>query len=289
MADESGLFAAETTVLGVGNVILRDEGFGVRVAEYLAAHYDFPESVQIVDGGTLGIELTQFVTGTRRLLVIDSINGHAAPGTLFRFEDDAVMEHFQDKISAHEVGIQDVLALLAVTGKKIPEVVVIGAQPYDVEAGVELSEKMRALVHYADLLTPNLTELCSLTGSDYRDGNLTLAEIENMCKTLAEQGPKHIVVTGIHYSKTQIMNYVYSKGEEPKIVMADRIGGDRSGTGDVISAVIAGMYLNGHGFYESVKKAADFASKCIRYCEDNNVPTHWGLCFEMYLRDLMED
>ena len=127
MADESGLFAAETTVLGVGNVILRDEGFGVRVAEYLAAHYDFPESVQIVDGGTLGIELTQFVTGTRRLLVIDSINGHAAPGTLFRFEDDAVMEHFQDKISAHEVGIQDVLALLAVTGKKIPEVVVIGA------------------------------------------------------------------------------------------------------------------------------------------------------------------
>ena len=146
MADESGLFAAETTVLGVGNVILRDEGFGVRVAEYLAAHYDFPESVQIVDGGTLGIELTQFVTGTRRLLVIDSINGHAAPGTLFRFEDDAVMEHFQDKISAHEVGIQDVLALLAVTGKKIPEVVVIGAQPYDVEAGVELSEKMRALV-----------------------------------------------------------------------------------------------------------------------------------------------
>lgn len=146
MENESGLYAAETTILGVGNVILRDEGFGVRVAEYLDAHYDFPESVQVVDGGTLGIELTQFVTGTRRLLVIDSINGHAAPGTVFRFEGDAVMEHFQDKISAHEVGIQDVLALLAVTGKKIPEVVVIGAQPYDVEAGVELSEKMRALV-----------------------------------------------------------------------------------------------------------------------------------------------
>lgn len=140
------LHPADVTILGVGNVILRDEGFGVRVAEYLDAHYDFPESVQVIDGGTLGIELTQFVTGTRRLLVIDSINGHAAPGTLFRFEDDAVMEHFQDKISAHEVGIQDVLALLAVTGKKIPEVVVIGAQPYDVEAGVELSEKMRALV-----------------------------------------------------------------------------------------------------------------------------------------------
>ncbi len=139
------LHPAEVTILGVGNVILRDEGFGVRVAEYLDSHYDWPESVQIVDGGTLGIELTQYVTGTEKLLVIDSINGHAAPGTVFRFENDAVMAHFQDKLSAHEVGIQDVLALLTVTGHKIPDVVVIGAQPYDLEAGVELSAGMKAI------------------------------------------------------------------------------------------------------------------------------------------------
>ena len=69
------LHPADVTILGVGNVILRDEGFGVRTAEYLDAHYDFPESVQVVDGGTLGIELTQYVTGTKKLLVIDSING----------------------------------------------------------------------------------------------------------------------------------------------------------------------------------------------------------------------
>ena len=145
-APEDVLFGADVTILGVGNVILRDEGFGVRVAEYLDAHYDFPENVQVVDGGTLGIELTQFVTGTKRLLVIDSINGHEAPGTVFRFADGEVMAHFQDKISAHEVGIQDVLALLEVTGHKIPSVVVIGAQPYDLEAGVELSPAMERLV-----------------------------------------------------------------------------------------------------------------------------------------------
>ena len=140
------LFQSDVTVLGVGNVILRDEGFGVRVAEYLDAHYDFPENVQIVDGGTLGIELTQFVTGTKKLLVIDSINGHAAPGTRFAIRDDDVLAHFQDKISAHEVGIQDVLALLEVTGHKIPTVTVLGVQPYNLEAGVELSEEMRKLV-----------------------------------------------------------------------------------------------------------------------------------------------
>jgi pyridoxine kinase len=152
-----------------------------------------------------------------------------------------------------------------------------------------LCEKMKALVHYADILTPNLTELCTLTDNEYRIDGFTDAELAEMCRKLTEQGPEHIVVTGIPYNSKQIMNYVYSKGEEPRIVMVDRIGGDRSGTGDVISSIIAGMYLNGHDFYESVKRAAEFVTKCIRYCEDNNVPTHWGLCFEMYLRDLMED
>ena len=140
------LYQSDVTILGVGNVILRDEGFGVRVAEYLDAHYDFPDNVQVVDGGTLGIELTQFVTGTKKLLVIDSINSHAAPGTRFAFREDDVLAHFQDKISAHEIGIQDVLALLTVTGRKIPTVTVLGAQPYDLEAGVELSEEMKKLV-----------------------------------------------------------------------------------------------------------------------------------------------
>ena len=140
------LHPAEVTILGVGNVILKDEGFGVRVAEYLDHHYTFPDSVQIVDGGTLGIELTQYVTATNKLLVIDSINGGAEPGTVFRFHNDAIMEHFQDKLSAHEVGIQDVLALLTVTGHKIPDVIVIGAQPFDVEAGVGLSDGMQALL-----------------------------------------------------------------------------------------------------------------------------------------------
>ena len=140
------LYGSEITVLGIGNIILSDEGFGVRVAEFLEKKYSFPGSVQIVDGGTLGIELTQYVTGTQKLLVIDSINGGAAAGTRFRFQNEAVMEHFQDKLSAHEVGIQDVLALLNVTGRKIPEVIVIGAQPYKVEAGVRLSDEMRAIL-----------------------------------------------------------------------------------------------------------------------------------------------
>ena len=136
----------EVTILGIGNVVLQDEGFGVRMAEHMEEKYRFPHSVQVIDGGTLGMELLRFVTGTRKLLVIDSINGGAKPGTLFRFENEAVMEHFQDKLSVHEVGIQDVLALLKVTGKEIPEVVVLGVQPYAVEAGVRLTQEMAELI-----------------------------------------------------------------------------------------------------------------------------------------------
>ncbi len=152
----------------------------------------------------------------------------------------------------------------------------------------EMCEKMKELVGYANILTPNLTELCTLLGKDYGSGKFSIDELHDMCLELSEKGPDHIVVTGIPFHKKQIMNYIYSKGEDPQIVMVDRIGEDRSGTGDVISSVIAGMYMNGHSFYDSVRKAAEFASKCIKYCEDNKVPSYWGLCFEMYMKDLME-
>lgn len=151
-----------------------------------------------------------------------------------------------------------------------------------------MCEKMKELVHYADILTPNLTELCTLLDLDYPKGFVGIQQLKEMCEELAKRGPKHIVVTGIPFNKTQIGNFIYNKGEDFQIVMVDRIGGDRSGTGDVITSVIAGMYLNGHSFYESVKKAADFASKCIKYCEEKDVPNHWGLCFEVFMKDLVE-
>lgn len=152
----------------------------------------------------------------------------------------------------------------------------------------DLCDKMKELVHYADILTPNLTELCTLLDYPYPEGRISMEELEEMCTLLSEKGPEHIVVTGIPFNNRQIMNFIYNRGEEYSIVMVDRIGGDRSGTGDVISSIIAGMYLNGHDFYESVKCAADFASKCIRYCEEHNIPNHWGICFEMYLKDLIQ-
>ena len=151
-----------------------------------------------------------------------------------------------------------------------------------------MCKRLKELIRYAKILTPNLTELCALLGVPYGKGKFCPYDLEEMCENLADMGPEHIVVTGIPFNQYQIMNYVYSKREEPRIVMVDKIGENRGGTGDVISGIIAGKYLSGHGFYESVKIAAAYTSKCIKYCEDENVPNDWGLAFEMYLKDLAE-
>lgn len=150
----------------------------------------------------------------------------------------------------------------------------------------DMCKSMKELVRYAKILTPNLTELCALLGVPYGNGKFTTDELESMCRELADLGPEHIVVTGIPFNQYQIMNYIYSKKEEPRIVMVDKVGESRGGTGDVISGIIAGKCLNGHSFYDSVKIAAAYTSKCIKYCEDTNVPNDWGLAFEMYLKEL---
>ena len=141
-----GLFTAENTVLGIGNTILSDEGFGVRVIEYLQKNFTFPDNVALVDGGTLGVELTHFITGTQYLLIVDSIDGGALAGTTFHLRGDEIKAHFAQKISAHEIGIQDVLTMLELSDKKIPCVELIGAQPFSLEAGVELTPEMSKLV-----------------------------------------------------------------------------------------------------------------------------------------------
>ncbi len=127
------------TVLGVGNILLQDEGFGVRVVEKLIERYRFPDDVQVLDGGTLGLELVRFLAGTRRLLIVDAINGDGISGTFYRLADEEVQAYFQEKVSMHELGIKDVLAVLGVTGQPVKEVVIIGVQPESLEVGLDLT------------------------------------------------------------------------------------------------------------------------------------------------------
>lgn len=133
----------KVVILGVGNILMQDEGFGVRVVEELARRYTFPDNVEILDGGTLGMELLRFITGTTRLLIIDAVNAGGKAGDFYHFANEEVKIYFKHKVSMHELGIQDVLAAIELLGQPIQEIVVLGVQPAVIDVGLELSETVK--------------------------------------------------------------------------------------------------------------------------------------------------
>ncbi len=130
-------------ILGVGNILLSDEGLGVRVVERLKESYIFPENVKLLDGGTLGIDLLYFLEGVDRLIIIDAIIGGKAPGTVYKLSGEEVEAYFKRKVSVHEVGIQEVLGIAKLTGKYPKEVTVIGMEPQSLDISLELSPKIK--------------------------------------------------------------------------------------------------------------------------------------------------
>lgn len=126
-------------ILGLGNVLLRDEGLGVRALERLAADHDLPEQVQTLDGGTLGLTLLPFLEGKSHLLVLDAVRTGGPPGTLTRLDYGDLSRGFFLKMSAHQTGLPELLALGGLQGCLPPHIVVCGMQPAAIEWGVELS------------------------------------------------------------------------------------------------------------------------------------------------------
>ncbi len=134
------------TVLGVGNVLLRDEGAGIWVLRQLEARYDFPPNVRLVDGGVLGLSLTGLMMESRRVLVIDAVRGGDEPGTIYRFDFEAKPAHIQYKDSLHQIDLMEAMGSLALIGDA-PEVTVIGVEYEDiVNWGMELTERVQKAV-----------------------------------------------------------------------------------------------------------------------------------------------
>ncbi len=126
------------TVLGIGNVLWADEGFGVRCVEALQQRWAFDETqgeaVQLVDGGTQGLYLIQHVQAARKLLIFDAIDYGLEPGTLKLIENDEVPRFMgAKKMSLHQTGFQEVLMLAQLTEQYPDEVLLIGCQPQELE------------------------------------------------------------------------------------------------------------------------------------------------------------
>jgi hydrogenase maturation protease len=150
----------QITILGVGNILLSDEGVGVRVVEYLHCKYDFPENVQVVDGGVLGVRLMGVIGNTDFLIVVDAVSDGGAPGTLYRLADDQVPRRVLAKQSMHQLDLPEVLALCAAIDKN-PQVVVVGVEPQDITTmEVELTPAIAAKI--PELASMVLAELDAL-------------------------------------------------------------------------------------------------------------------------------
>ena len=147
-----------------------------------------------------------------------------------------------------------------------------------------LAEQMSALVPYADILTPNLTEACILTGTAY-NADINEAQLTEICQKLCAMGPKKIVISGLERGDN-LENFVFEDGAEPQLILEHKVGPFRSGTGDVFSSIIAADAVNGVTFSESVQHASSFIAKVLRKTIELDLPKTDGICFEEFLTEI---
>ena len=149
----------------------------------------------------------------------------------------------------------------------------------------DMCQRMKELVKYATILTPNLTEACVLTDTPYGDGTFKTQEMVAMAEKLSNQGPDKVVITGIKQGNF-IANLCYQRNQKYAMLRTHKVGIERSGTGDIFSSIVAADAVNGVKFETSVKKASNFIKKCIMRSIELDIPTSDGVCFEELLSTL---
>jgi hydrogenase maturation protease len=152
--------ARRIVVLGVGNLLWADEGFGVRCVEALAEGWELPPDIEVMDGGTLGLNLVPELLDATHVLLFDAVAHRGEPGTLIVARDDEIPALMGgNKMSLHQVGMNDILASLELLGHKPGHFTVVGIKPVQLaDYGGSLTEQVRAQLPAA--LELGIAELC---------------------------------------------------------------------------------------------------------------------------------
>ncbi len=129
-------------ILGIGNILLKDEGLGVRAIEYLRERFHIPPQVSILDGGTLGLALLSIIKEFNHIIVIDAVSSNGSPGTIYRIPANELPMVRPLMTSLHQFGVRDLLAIASLQGYN-PDVVIIGMEPLDISPGLELTELIK--------------------------------------------------------------------------------------------------------------------------------------------------
>ncbi len=132
-------------VLGVGNVLLQDEGVGIRVADEVAA-LDLPPGIRAVDGGTLGLDLLPMIGDCAALVMVDAVDLRAAPGTVGVLRGDELHSALGGHVSPHQVGVGDLIEVARLTGTLPDRVALVAIQPGTIAVGLDLTPAVEAAV-----------------------------------------------------------------------------------------------------------------------------------------------
>lgn len=131
-------------VLGLGNTIMSDDGIGPKVIEQLQQGDSLPENVVLLDGGTLGLDLLPHLEGVKRLIIVDAVEIGLPAGSCVRLAGDEVPMALETKLSPHQMGMKDLLAVARLMGHLPDEIVLIGVQPASLEMDTELTPAVAA-------------------------------------------------------------------------------------------------------------------------------------------------
>lgn len=128
-----------TLVLGLGNTIMSDDGIGPKVIRQLQEEDGLPDGVVLLDGGTLGLDLLPHFEAVERLILVDAVETGNEPGTVVRLSGDEVPAALETKLSPHQMGLKDLLAVARLMECLPREIVLIGVQPQSLEMDTELT------------------------------------------------------------------------------------------------------------------------------------------------------
>jgi len=137
---------SKTLILGVGNYLQTDDGVSVHTLEYLLSNEMIPDHIQVVDGGTCGLDLLQYLEGVENLILVDAVHAGKEAGTIIRMEGDRIPAYLAMKMSPHDIGLPDLLATAKLRDIYPTRVVVIGIEPESVQFGVGLSETVASKI-----------------------------------------------------------------------------------------------------------------------------------------------
>ena len=130
------------TVLGLGNLLLMDEGIGVHAVTVLQERYTFSPAVELVDGGTSGLDLLPYIDKRDKVLILDAVEFGKEPGFIGMIENEVIPAFLQAKLSLHHMGLADVLSVANMTDSMPKEICLIGVQPWTIDVGIDLTPQM---------------------------------------------------------------------------------------------------------------------------------------------------